>query len=166
MEVYKVITVALDASTTCTGWSVFSDGVYVDSGSIDLKKDRDIEHRTTIMTKKICQVIKLYEPDKVFLEDTAKMTNVSTLKSLCWLAGGIKFWCHIQEYPIELVMPSAWRTHVGIQEYGAKRAALKKKAISLCKELLAINADEDRAEAILINVSMLIRDGVIPALNK
>lgn len=161
-----MITVALDASTTCTGWSVFKNGIYVDSGSIDLKKDRDIEHRTTIMTKKICQVINFYHPDKVFLEDTAKMTNISVLKSLCWLAGGIKFWCHINDYPIELIMPSTWRKYVGIQDYKAKRAELKSKAISLCKSLLDIDADEDRAEAILMNISMSIRDGVLPALNK
>lgn len=155
-----MITLALDASTRCTGWSVMeaNSGVWIDSGAIDLKKDTNLEHRICDMTDRICSLIKTVNPEKIYLEDTAQMVNVSTLKSLCWLAGGIKYWCAKHKYDVELVLPSVWRKYVKIQENRATRSELKNKAILLCQEQFDLFVSDDEAEAILINLAMAVRD--------
>lgn len=152
---------ALDASTKCTGWSVFENGDYIISGTIDMTKDKDSEHRIAEMCMEIIRVIKTQNPDKIFMEDTTRMANVNVMKTLCWLAGGVKFWAYKKGYPLELIMPSHWRSFVKIQEYKVTRQELKHRAIELCKEKFGIDADEDRAEAIIMNYAMALRDNII-----
>lgn len=156
-----MITLALDASTKCTGWSLMNNGQYVDSGVIDMNKDPDSEHRIAEMTREICKLIHKYDPDKVFLEDTVQMANAKAYKSLCWLAGGIRYWCYRNDYDVEMILPTVWRKHVHIQETRVKRAELKRRAMELCKEQFDLDVSEDRAEAILINFAMAIRDKII-----
>lgn len=153
-----MLTLALDASTRCTGWSLFKNGEYVSSGIIDLNSDKDTEHRISEMTAKIVRLIKETNPNKIYLEDTMKMVNINAMKTLCWLAGGIRFWAYRKGYPIEMIMPAYWRSFVHIQEYKVTRKELKQRAIELCKKQFGIDAEEDRAEAIIMNYAMALRD--------
>lgn len=152
---------ALDASSTCTGWSVFKDGQYIKSGFINLKKDKNSEHRLYEMAKEITDLISYFKPYKIILEDTYSSPNVSTLKTLANLAGAIKFYCYLHEIPVEMIMPSAWRKFLHIQEKGAKRDELKNKALIVCQEQLDMPLLEiDEAEAISINLAVAVRDGL------
>lgn len=154
-------TLALDASSTITGYSVFVDGKYTMSGFIDLKKYHDSEYRLYEMSKQICDVISCYKPDKIILEDTYSSPNISTLKVLANLSGAIKFYCYLHQIPVEMIMPSAWRKYLKIQEKGAKRNELKNKALVVCQDQLNMPFIEiDEAEAICINLSAAVRDGL------
>ena len=156
-----MISMALDASSTCTGWSVFEDGKYVESGFIDLHKDKDSEHRLYEMAKQITDLISYYKPHKIILEDTYSSPNISTLKTLANLAGAIKFYCYLHEIDVEMIMPSAWRSILGIQEHKAKRNELKNKALVLCQEQLNMPMLEvDEAESVCINLAVAVRDGL------
>ena len=152
---------ALDASSTCTGWSVFEEGKYVESGFIDLHKDKDAEHRIYEMAKNIGDKISYYKPHKIILEDTYSSPNVSTLKLLANLAGAIKFYCYLHNYEIETVYPSEWRKFLHIQEKGAKRNELKNKAFNICIDQLGLDdLKEDQAESVCINLAIAVRDGL------
>lgn len=152
---------ALDASSTITGWSVFEDGKYIKSGYIDLKKDKNSEHRLYEMASKITDLISYFKPHKIILEDTYSSPNVSTLKTLANLAGAIKFYCYLHEIEVEMIYPSEWRKHLKIQEKGAKRDELKNKALNVCQNQLGLPLIEiDEAEAICINMSVSVRDGL------
>lgn len=156
-----MISMALDASSTCTGWSVFEDGKYVESGFIDLHKDKDSEHRIYEMAKKIGEKIYYYQPHKIILEDTYSSPNVSTLKLLANLAGAIKFYCYLHNYEIETIYPSEWRGLLHIQEKGAKRNELKNKAFNICIDQLGLDdLKEDQAESVCINLAIAVRDGL------
>ena len=152
---------AIDASSTCTGWSVFEDGKYVSSGFIDLKKDKNADHRIFEMAKRIGEFIEHYQPDKIILEDTMMSSNVSTLKMLANLAGAIKFYCYLHNFELETLYPSEWRKFLHIQEKGAKRTELKNKAFNVCIDQLGLDSlEEDQAEAVCINLSVAVRDGL------
>lgn len=153
-------TLALDASSTCTGWSVFEDGKYIASGFINLKKDKNSEHRLYEMAKEITDLISYFKPHKIILEDTYSSPNISTLKTLANLAGAIKFYCYLHEIPVEMIMPSAWRKYLKIQEKGAKRNELKNKALNLVNEQLGLLLEEDQAESVCINLAVAVRDGL------
>lgn len=153
-------TLALDASSTCTGWSVFEDSKYLASGFINLKKDKNSEHRLYEMAKEITDLISYFKPHKIILEDTYSSPNISTLKTLANLAGAIKFYCYLHEIPVEMIMPSAWRKYLKIQEKGAKRNELKNKALNLVNEQLGLLLEEDQAESVCINLAVAVRDGL------
>lgn len=155
-----MITLALDASSTCTGWSFFEDGQYIKSGFIDLKKDKNSEHRLYEMAKEITDLISYFKPHKIILEDTYSSPNVQTLKTLANLAGAIKFYCYLHKIEVEMIMPSAWRKYLKIQEKGAKRNELKNKALNLVNEQLGLLLEEDQAEAVCINLAVSVRDGL------
>lgn len=152
---------ALDASSTQSGWSVFDEGKYVKSGFINLKKDRDSNHRIFEMAKQLCDLISQYNPDKIILEDTVLSSNASTLKLLANLAGAIKFYCYLHNFELETLYPSEWRKLCGIQEGKAKRNELKARALNLVQEQLGLDyLVEDEAEAVAIGLSTAIRDGL------
>ena len=156
-----MITLSLDASSTCTGWCVLKNGQYVESGFIDLKKDKNTDHRIFEMAKQISELIEHYKPNKIILEDTYSSPNVSTLKLLANLAGAIKFYCYLHEFELETVYPSEWRKFLHIQEKGAKRNELKNKAFNVCIDQLGLtDVIEDQAEAICIGLSIAVRDGL------
>ena len=157
---------ALDASSTITGWSVFEDGKYIKSGYIDLKKDKNSEHRLYEMASKIADLISYFKPHKIILEDTYSSPNVSTLKTLANLAGAIKFYCYLHEIEVEMIMPSVWRKYLKIQEKGAKRNELKNKALNLVNEQLGLLLEEDQAEAVCINLAVAVRDGLLKLKEK
>lgn len=153
--------IALDASSTQSGWSVFEDGKYIKSGYINLKKDRDANHRIYEMAKQLCDLIAQYNPDKIVLEDTVLSSNASTLKMLANLAGAIKFYCYLHNFELETLYPSEWRKYCGIQEKGVKRNELKARALNLVQEQLGLDyLVEDEAEACAINLGIAIRDGL------
>ena len=156
-----MITMALDASSTCTGWSVFKDGNYIESGFIDLKKDKNTDHRIYEMAKKISELISYYKPHKIILEDTMMSSNVSTLKMLANLAGAIKFYCYLHDFELETLYPSEWRGLLHIQGKGAKRNELKNKAFNVCVDQLGLDSlEEDQAESVCINLAIAVRDGL------
>ena len=153
-------TVAIDASSTCSGWSLFDDGKYVDSGYIDLKKDKDSNHRIFEMAKQIGELISNCKPQKVILEDTMLSSNVSTLKLLANLAGAIKFYCYLHDFELETIYPSEWRKYLNIQSKGVKRNELKARALNVVQDQLDLDfLEEDRAEAVCINLAIAVRDG-------
>lgn len=152
---------AIDASSTCSGWSLFEDGKYIESGFIDLKKDKNADHRIYEMAKKISELISYYKPHKIILEDTMMSSNVSTLKMLANLAGAIKFYCYLHDFELETLYPSEWRKYLNIQEKGAKRNELKNKAFNVCIDQLSLDSlIEDQAEAVCINLAVAVRDGL------
>ena len=151
--------IALDASTTISGYSIFIDGKYKCSGYIDLHKDKDSEHRLYEMAKQIGDVIEKYNPDVIYLEDIYQVSNVSTVKTLANLGGAIKFYAYTHNYPVVMVMPSSWRSALGIQKGKAKRNELKNLAMNLCYDQLGLSVEIDECEAICINLSMAVKNG-------
>lgn len=153
---------SLDASTNKTGWCIMTDGKYIESGVIDLHKDKDGEHRLCTMMKKIGLLIKEKHPSKVILEETTMSSNAKTLRILAQLGGFIKGYCFVKGITLEMIYPSSWRSIVGIKE-GAKikREELKEQALKTCKERLGLELPEDEAEAVLIALAVSIRNDII-----
>lgn len=152
--------VSIDASTTCSGWSVFNNGKYIDSGFIDMHKDKDQEHRVYEMATQLGNIISANKPDVVFIEDTMMKSNAATLKLLASLGGAIKFFCYSENYKFQSIMPSTWRSILGIQDKNAKRQELKNKALNLVNEQLGLLLEEDECEATALGLAMSIKNGL------
>ena len=80
---------AWDQSTKCSGWSLFVDGVYQDSGIIDMSKIADTDMRTGEMGIAICNKIEELKPDVVIIENVQAQSGVSVVILLARLQGMI-----------------------------------------------------------------------------
>lgn len=147
--------IAFDQASLNTGWSIFEDGNYVDSGVITKSNKIPIIDRVPQMAAAICVKIKESGADAVYIEGIQTQSNQKTVVDLARLQGGIMMWCSIKKVPLYILSPSEWRK---ILKYkmGPKvpRAELKEQSINYVKEKFGLdNISEDRAEAICIGAA-------------
>ena len=156
---------SLDTSSTKTGWAIFKNGIYQESGVLDWNHIKDTEERLIIMYIDIIQHIQKYEPDILVIEKdivgSGKRQNMSTINTLIKLIGGI--WAYCIQLNMDTTMnvldgdfkifyveytPSEWRHLVGIKE--CKRDDCKLASIERIKDIYNLNVDDNEADAINI----------------
>ena len=144
-----------DQSTNLTGWSLFDDNQYIDSGVIDKHKTKDTEKRIAEMGLDICKKIKEYKPDVVVMEDIQKQSNTKTVIYLARLQGCIILYCASKGIDLKILHPSEWRKVLSYNQVPkVPRAELKQQSIDYVKKHLGFdNFSEDRCEAICIGVA-------------
>lgn len=147
--------IAFDQSTRVTGWSLLVDGEYVDSGVIDLGKNKNTEDRSKQMGLAICQIITDSKPDTVIIEEVAMQSNAQTLKLLARIQGVAIGFCAAHNIPLHILEPSKWRSVLNYKQGRAvKREELKQQSFDYIKENFGFdNFSEDRCEAICINAA-------------
>lgn len=159
----------IDASTTCTGVSVFSDGKLVYHGAIKPQGDNWRE-RLTNEGPELKAIMKKYRPEKIYMEDVPKETHggTNTLLILGAVQGYILGIASSLSIPIEFIAPTSWRSKAGMfdgTKEGKKREVLKQKAIAMANEKFGLEliwngpnskkTQDDVAEAIIICATML-----------
>ena len=161
----ETILLSLDTSSTKTGWAIFGNGIYEESGVLDWSHVKETEDRLLIMYIDIIQLINKYEPDILVIEKdivgSGKRQNMSTINTLVKLIGGIWAYCvqlnmntpmnlptgEFIVYYIEYT-PSEWRKLVGIT--ARKRDDCKAASIKLIKDMYGKDVDDNEADAINI----------------
>jgi Holliday junction resolvasome RuvABC endonuclease subunit len=145
---------SFDQASVITGWALFDDSRYIDSGVIKKSKDVPIADRVPSMALAICKKIKDVQPDVVIIEDIQNQSSVKTVIDLARLQGGIIMYCANKSIPIKIYHPSTWRRELGfIQGTKTKRDALKEQATEYVKELGFNIESEDESEAVCINLA-------------
>jgi Holliday junction resolvasome RuvABC endonuclease subunit len=146
---------AFDQSTKVTGWSLFIDEKYVDSGVIDLGKNKNTEDRSKQMGLAICKIITDSKPDTVVIEEVAMQSNAQTLKLLARIQGVAIGFCAAHNIPLHILEPSRWRSALSYKQGRAvKREELKQQSFDYVKEHLGFDYfSEDRCEACCINMA-------------
>ena len=145
---------SVDQASVITGWALFDDGQYIDSGVITKNKNIPIAERVPAMALSICTKIKEVKPDVVIIEDIQNQNSVKTVIDLARLQGGIIMYCANKGIPINIYHPSTWRRALEFtQGSKTKRDDLKKQATEYIKGLGFDVASEDESEAICINLA-------------
>lgn len=146
---------SFDQSTKITGWSVFVDGQYTDSGVIDLHLNKDTEDRSRQMSVEICNLIETHKPDVVIIEEVAMQSNAQTLKLLARIQGVAIGFCAAHDIPLHILQPTRWRSALSFQQGNkVKREELKKQSFAYIREHLGFDDfSEDQAEACCINIA-------------
>ena len=147
--------VSFDQSTRCSGYAVFEDGQYVESGVIDMNKSElETDKRSFEMAKEIWRVIKKYNPSHLIIEDTQQQNNVKTVITLARLQGMIIGYAEAHEIKVHILLPSAWRKALNyIQGPKVKREELKKQSSDYIKKHFGFDLSEDENEAICEGVA-------------
>lgn len=147
--------IAFDQATVNTGWSVFEDGKYVDSGLITKSNKIPIIDRVPQMAATICAKIKESGAEVVYIEGVQTQSNQKTVIDLARLQGGVMMWCSIKKIPIHILTPTEWRKILGYK-MGPKvpRSELKQQSLDYVKEHFGLESDsEDMIEAVCIGAA-------------
>lgn len=145
---------SFDQSTKKSGWAIFEDGQYANSGVIDLHLSKEAtEKRSEKMAVEMCKLIERNKPDVVVIEEVAMTSNPQTLKLLARIQGVAIGFCAAHNIPLHILEPTRWRSSLLIRQGPkVKREELKAQSLEFVKEHFGItNCSDDRAEAICIN---------------
>ena len=151
----KAITLlSLDTSTTSTGWAIFQDGVYQDSGVInDFKKEKNGYKRLELMTKELLDSIGQLNPDVIVIEKDVVFGNMKVIDMLMKIIGAVYGFCLFNGITYYEFAPSEWRKYVKLQAFGRKRDEFKKASIKYIKDNLNMEVNDDEADAICIGLA-------------
>jgi len=152
--------IALDQASAITGYAVFEDGEYLQSGVIDLHKNHDAEMRVKQMMLLVSCLIRSKHADVLVMEDAFQHSNVQTFKMLTRLQGAIMFYCYDNEIPFRILTPNTWRSSLGFEQGSkVKRWKLKQQAIDYIEEKCGKKLSDDEADAACIGFAA-IKDNI------
>ena len=113
-----MIVMGVDASTNCTGWSIFFNDELLAYGKIVPKrKHEDWRERIVDIFTQLDEVIKQYHPDRLVVEDVPLFSQKGkkTLVQLGAVQGSLLLFK--KDYPdlmIDFIPVSTWRKNVGM----------------------------------------------------
>lgn len=146
--------IAFDQASINTGWSLFDENGYVDSGIITKNKNIPINQRVPQMAQAICEKIKESNVDLVVIEGIQNQGSIKTTLDLARLQGGIMMWCEVKHIPLHILAPSEWRSVLKFKLGSkVKREELKTQAENYVSEHYELSINTDEAEAICIGAA-------------
>ncbi len=149
-----VTLLSLDTSTTSTGWAVFQNGIYQDSGVIDeFKKEKNGYKRLGLMVKKLLMYIEQLNPDIIVIEKDVVFGNMKVIDMLMKIIGAVYGFCLKNEITYYEFAPSEWRKYVKLQAFGRKRVEFKQASIKYVKDNFNKEVNDDEADAICVGIA-------------
>lgn len=149
-----VTLLSLDTSTTSTGWAVFQNGIYQDSGVIDeFKKEKNGYKRLGLMVKKLLMYIEQLNPDIIVIEKDVVFGNMKVIDMLMKIIGAVYGFCLKNEITYYEFAPSEWRKYVKLQAFGRKRTEFKQASIKYIKDNFNKEVNDDEADAICVGIA-------------
>lgn len=149
MEAQEQAILALDVSTTSTGYAIYVDDKLVRYGFIK-PKEKDWVDRVRKMSDEVVLLSQEFNITTVVIEDTFFLKNIKTVKKLC-LAQGMLLG-QLPKANLIQVFPNTWKKHFGLGKGKATRDEQKQTSISVAETLFLISnrINDDEADAILM----------------
>lgn len=139
---------ALDVSTTSTGYAVYRDGECITSGTLEYK-DKDWVVRVRKMSVDIYNLSNSLGITHVVVEDTYVSKNINTVKKLC-MAQGILIGNTFNAKVVQ-VYPTSWKSYFGLTKKKTTRVSQKQSSLTIAETLHRLNTDsDDEADAVLL----------------
>lgn len=144
---------SFDQSTRVSGWSLFENGEYVCSGTIDMNKSKlDTDKRSFEMARRLWKILKEHKPDHLILENVQQQSGVSTVIILARLQGMIIGYAEAHKIKTHILLPTQWRASLNYRQGPkVKRIELKQQSIDYVKEKYGLKLSEDECESLCIN---------------
>lgn len=157
---------ALDISTTSTGYAIFkekeliSSGIIVPTGNAITRIEKIAEKVNELMLEYNPDIIYAEEPEPAFVKN-----NIDVYRKLTFAHGAIAIVLNHYSKEMQLCSSSHWRKQVGIKTgRGITRAQLKPLDIAKANELFNLNTkNDDLADAVLIGWSYIVEHGATAA---
>ena len=143
---YRVI--GFDNASHNMGVSIFDNGKLVYYNLLTFNQGTAIQRLNKIRDTLEKQILPLWEPDIIQIEDIQHQTSYATYEVLVKLKGVFEMACDRFGIELKRTRSSTWRSHFAINK--RKRQEDKKAAIGLVKDMYQVDVTDDVAEAILI----------------
>ena len=141
---------ALDTSSSSTGWAFFIDGDYKTS-SVLISDGANSSERLGDMVSKINGLITVMSPDIVVIETPVVVRNPQVQRILTMIFGAVYGKCISDDIEFQELRPTEWRKLIEPGPKPRKRDELKEWSKVKAKELFdVIDISDDVSDAILI----------------
>ena len=153
------ILLALDISTTSTGYAVFKEqqlidyGIIAPTGGVITRIEKIAEKVNDLMLKYHPTIVYAEEPEPAFVKN-----NIDVYRKLTFAHGAIAIVLNHYQQEMKLCSSSHWRKQVGIKTgRGITRAQLKPLDIAKANEIFKLNTNnDDIADAVLLGWSYIL----------
>lgn len=161
----------IDASSSCTGISIFISGNLVYYDKIKPKKRVNFRDNTCQIVEQVLEIVERYKPDIIYMEDVPAYVNRNGVKPLISLGCVQGVFYHELTYKkgfnIKYIPVSEWRQKLDLLKGERNRDKQKLKSVQLCNSIFGLDLqyvegkslatnDDDIAEAILVAYSQMI----------
>jgi len=145
---------ALDISTTSTGYAIFQNKKLIAYGVI-APTSKNVITRIEKIADEVNLLMLEYQPDIIYAEEPEPAfvkNNIDVYRKLTFAHGAIAIVLNHYSKEMKLCSSSHWRKQVGIKTgRGVARAQLKPLDIAKANELFNLNTkNDDLADAVLI----------------
>lgn len=141
-------TLALDAATNLSGYSIYDNDVLVSFGTYKTSAEKNATERINEFKHWLEQRLEEWKPDFVGVENIQLQHNVDMYRVLANLQGVILDTLLENEVPYELAYSAEWRKTCGI--VGGERENKKKAAQDKVFNWYNVRCTQDEADAICI----------------
>lgn len=149
---------SLDQSSHVTGYAIFEDGKYIQSGIFSLKSS-DLGERLYAYRKKLIELIDIFNIDEVAFEDIqlqGQMSGVTTYKILAEIFGITEELLTELKIPYHIVNSNTWKSKLKIK--GKERSVQKKNCQQWVLDTYGKKVSQDEADSIAIGASLYIKE--------
>lgn len=147
---------ALDTSTTSTGYALYVDGKLKDYGSLDFDQKTASDVRFEQMINAIYKKIDEVKPQIVVTELTSVTRNAKTQRNLTMVLGAVWGKCLLTDAYYHSFRASEWRKLVDSGKKPRKREELKKWSIDKVNSILKTEINTDNiSDAVLIGMAYI-----------
>ena len=161
-----MITCGIDASSSCTGVCIFDDKELIYYEKFKPKKVVDFRHNTCDIIDMVIDVVNLYCPDIIYMEDVPTFVNKKRgVKPLIALGAvqGIFYRRLVYDYGynVKYIAVSEWRKELDFLKGARGRDDQKAKAVEFANKIYGLQlkkSDDDIAEAICLTTSQIYKD--------
>ena len=155
IESTPCVMLTLDTSTTSSGIAIFHNGILQKANLINLSNEKDSEKRVKQMALELLELLNLYCPQIIYIEDVKVVRNAITMRQLMRIQGVILGWSLQHDCEFNIIAPTVWRKILSFEQGKMERNELKMKAIEYVKEKYEIETNDDVAEAICIGDAVI-----------
>ena len=150
---------ALDQSSHVTGYAVFEDGKYLNSGIFSTKSADLIGDRLCAYRAKVTELIDIFDIDEVAFEDIQLQGGaygVTTYKVLAEVFGVTEQLLTELKIPYQIVNSNTWKSKIKIK--GKDRPTQKKNCQDWVLKTYNKKVSQDESDAIAIGASLYIKE--------
>lgn len=148
---------ALDISSVSTGWALFENGNYIESGVLTTLNEK--ENHVSNMMINISDLISKIKPVICVVEETVlSRFNPKTFRTLTMILGVAMYLCNTKGIEFITLTPSEWRKLISEEKKPRKREELKAWDLEKAESIFNKKFEtDDEADAVLIGQAYLNR---------
>ena len=144
---------AIDSSTTATGYCIRDKNKIVKYGVIKPNKTLSANHRIIYIEKELKALWHKYKPIYIIIEEMNVCRNMQTMRKLIGLIEHLDIEFTKLEALVIRITPSSWRKG---KIKGKTRQELKEASRKYVKEKYGLDVSDDEADAIIISEYKII----------